>query len=330
MRIATCQCMTACTIAAIGLGFGLMLPDTAADEHNTRVGRALTRLSDVLGWSYFAMWSASFYPQVYSNYVRQSVVGLSFDFELYNLIGFSCYAIFNCAFFFDAAIQQQYMAANEGNRNLVRANDVFFALHALLLTLVTIAQCFVYDRGTQKLSRTASVAASMAAVLTLAASWMAQRATISTLNWLYWLADMKLATSLVKYVPQMMLNHRRRSTTGWNIYNVLLDLGGGVLSIAQLILDASLSDNWIGITGDPVKLGLGISSLVFDAIFMLQHYVWYAKPSQSAVSHAVGVVSTDSASKNGGSNAAAVVGVGVKRAVADVHVHVSSDVETHI
>ena len=33
--------------------------------------------------------------------------------------------------------------------------------------------------------------------------------------------------------------------------------------------------DWSGITGDPVKFGLGLVSMVYDAIFMLQHYVWY-------------------------------------------------------
>ncbi len=29
------------------------------------------------------------------------------------------------------------------------------------------------------------------------------------------------------------------------------------------------------ITGDPVKLGLGAASLVFDAVMMVQHYILY-------------------------------------------------------
>jgi cystinosin len=40
--------------------------------------------------------------------------------------------------------------------------------------------------------------------------------------------------TLVKYTPQVLHNHARRSTDGWNLTNVLLDLGGGVLSMAQV------------------------------------------------------------------------------------------------
>jgi cystinosin len=34
-------------------------------------------------------------------------------------------------------------------------------------------------------------------------------------------------------------------------------------------------DNFEGITGDPVKFGLGFLSMVFDVIFMVQHYILY-------------------------------------------------------
>lgn len=43
--------------------------------------------STVLGWSYFAVWSASFWPQFLLNWRRKSVVGMSFDFQCINLLG---------------------------------------------------------------------------------------------------------------------------------------------------------------------------------------------------------------------------------------------------
>ncbi|KAF9586671.1 hypothetical protein BGW38_010165 [Lunasporangiospora selenospora] len=49
----------------------------------------------------------------------------------------------------------------------------------------------------------------------------------------------------------------------------------GTLSISQLILDAYLSDDWSGISGDPVKFGLGFVSIAFDLVFMTQHYILY-------------------------------------------------------
>lgn len=54
-----------------------------------------------------------------------------------------------------------------------------------------------------------------------------------------------------------------------------MDLLGGVLSIAQLVIDSSLQGDWSGLIGNPVKLGLGNVSIVFDLVFMVQHYILY-------------------------------------------------------
>jgi cystinosin len=45
--------------------------------------------------------------------------------------------------------------------------------------------------------------------------------------------------------------------------------------LAQLIIDSALQNDWTGITGNPVKFGLGNITIVFDVIFLLQHYVLY-------------------------------------------------------
>jgi cystinosin len=86
----------------------------------------------------------------------------------------------------------------------------------------------------------------------------------------------KLVITVVKYCPQVWANYQRKSTVGWSINQVLLDLIGGVLSIAQLLIDSSLQGDWSGVTGNPVKFGLGNVSIVFDLIFITQHYVLYA------------------------------------------------------
>lgn len=48
----------------------------------------------------------------------------------------------------------------------------------------------------------------------------------------------KLAITLIKYVPQAVMNYRRKSTQGWSIGNILLDFTGGMLSMLQMILNA--------------------------------------------------------------------------------------------
>lgn len=92
---------------------------------------------------------------------------------------------------------------------------------------------------------------------------------------LYFLSYIKLVISFIKYCPQVYINWAAKSTVGWSIHNILLDFTGGVLSIGQLVLDAYISDDWSGISGDPVKFGLGFLSIAFDLVFITQHYVLY-------------------------------------------------------
>jgi cystinosin len=85
----------------------------------------------------------------------------------------------------------------------------------------------------------------------------------------------KLVITLIKYAPQVLTNYRNKSTTGWSIGQILFDFVGGILSIAQLGIDSYLQQNWSGMTGNPVKLALGNISIVFDIIFIFQHYILY-------------------------------------------------------
>ena len=58
------------------------------------------------------------------------------------------------------------------------------------------------------------------------------------LAFMYWLSYIKVFITLVKYIPQVYLNWRRKSTVGWSIWNVLLDFTGGVFSFLQLFVNA--------------------------------------------------------------------------------------------
>ncbi|TMW67623.1 hypothetical protein Poli38472_011243 [Pythium oligandrum] len=264
-------------ILVLGLTLGLTL------NANAHIPQPWNRLSSVIGWIYFCCWSVSFYPQVFLNYSRKSVVGLSLDYTALNMLGFTCYAIFNCAFYYSESIQEQYMRRNHGNRNAVEVNDVFFSLHATVLVAVSLYQCSIYPRGDQKISRGAlvwSLGAVVIAALFGAAVLITgndESSFINTLNLLYFLSYVKLMTTLFKCIPQIILNYQRKSTVGWTIWNVLLDIAGGLLSIGQQLLDSWATHDWSAITGDPVKFSLGFVSIIVDIVFILQHYVWYAE-----------------------------------------------------
>lgn len=257
-------------------------------DANAHIPAPWNRVSSLLGWLYFSCWSASFYPQVLLNHARRSVSGLSMDFVVLGLLGFVCYAVFNSAFYFSERVQAQYMRRNSGHRNAVEANDVLFAVHASLLTAVSLVQSFVYARdGTRpKVSRatigwtvaTVALAAVFAVGTAVAGSDNDSDSDMSlftTLDLLYYLSFVKLVLTLVKYIPQVVLNCQLQSTVGWAIWNVYLDIAGGVFSIAQQVLDSAATSDWTAITGDPVKFSLAIVTMSMDVILLLQHYVLY-------------------------------------------------------
>ncbi|KAL7671752.1 hypothetical protein ACOME3_006655 [Neoechinorhynchus agilis] len=70
-------------------------------------------------------------------------------------------------------------------------------------------------------------------------------------------------------------NFKRKSTVGWSIGNILLDITGSVLSLLQQSLMAYNFNSIDIIFGNPVKFGLAILSMGFDCLFIIQHYVLY-------------------------------------------------------
>ncbi len=53
----------------------------------------------------------------------------------------------------DGDFHKSLILISVGHKNLVQVNDVFFGLHAVAITLFTIFQIFIYERGDQKLSK---------------------------------------------------------------------------------------------------------------------------------------------------------------------------------
>ncbi|KAM0799245.1 cystinosin [Usnea florida] len=248
----------------------------------------LKAFSRLLGWIYTLSWSASFYPQPLLNIRRRSTHGTTPAFPTLNVLGFLCYTISTLLFYYSPLIQSQYRTRNNGEDNTVRANDVAFAVHAQVLCILTLSQFWHTLWGFEK--RKVKLGKSVWGVLICCTSgiiWVVSMVMRKGLDggkdagswaWLdvvYAVGYVKLVVTVVKYIPQAWANYQRKSTAGWSIYQILLDVIGGVLSIAQLVIDSSLQSDWSGITGNPVKLGLGNVSIFFDIIFIVQHYILY-------------------------------------------------------
>ncbi|KAI9245970.1 PQ loop repeat-domain-containing protein [Sporodiniella umbellata] len=205
-------------------------------------------VSDIIGWTYFSVWSISFYPQVYLNWQRKSVRGLSMDFLFYNVLGFFCYSVYTCSFYFNKEIQDEYKHRH-GDHHLVRMNDVVFAVHGFVLSFFVLLQTCIYKKHAQHIS---SFAASfvwfgfIGAVLMVSAIYYGN---VAWIDLLYYTSSIKLVVDFIKYLPQVWLNCKRQSAQGLSLQYVCLDLSGAVLSIVQLLLDAYIVNDWSGIEG---------------------------------------------------------------------------------
>eukprot|EP00567_Pseudictyota_dubia_P008595 CAMPEP_0197443548 /NCGR_PEP_ID=MMETSP1175-20131217/9260_1 /TAXON_ID=1003142 /ORGANISM="Triceratium dubium, Strain CCMP147" /LENGTH=420 /DNA_ID=CAMNT_0042974195 /DNA_START=1605 /DNA_END=2867 /DNA_ORIENTATION=- len=271
-------------LALVGTVLGLVMPKESSLP--TPVWRTI---SSIVGYTYFICWSISFYPQVILNYKRKSTAGLSNDFSVLNVAGFACYATYTCCFYWSKEIKEEYQQRNGDDSEItVQSNDVAFAVHALMLCAVQVGQIVFYGGlRAQPLSKVVKLGLILSAVLiaTYAALIIFKIEPGHRLLWLdflYLLSFVKVAISVTKYIPQVILNVRRKSTVGWNIWNIILDFTGGVLSILQLIGDSADISDWSGITGNPAKFALGFVSIIFDIIFFFQHYVLYPEDAHES------------------------------------------------
>ncbi|PWA82405.1 PQ-loop repeat family protein / transmembrane family protein [Artemisia annua] len=71
------------------------------------------------------------------------------------------------------------------------------------------------------------------------------------------------------------MNFKRKSTIGFSIGNILLDLLGGVANYGQMAVQSIDQDLWVNFYGNIGKTSLSLLSIFFDILFILQHYVIY-------------------------------------------------------
>ncbi len=194
-----------------------------------------------------------------------------------NILGHTCYLIFNASLFFSFEVQQQYKKENHGASIPVAANDVVFSIHAVALTSVTIFQCFIYERGNQRVSWPARI---LVALALLAIAVVFSLSLFEVVSWFFFLTFLglvKLGCSFVKYCPQAFMNCKRRMTIGWSIGSILLDLTGGLLSVVQMFIDSIRKEEWTAFYGNVPKVSLGFLTIFFDLLFIIQHYILFRK-----------------------------------------------------
>jgi cystinosin len=238
-------------------------------------------VSYIIGWIYTFAWSLSFYGQLYENFKNKSVKGVSFDFIILNFIGFTGYSIYNVWNYIDPKMG--------GGCEL---NDVVFALHALTITIITLFQVYFYHDKTDPQQTIAIWARTVAIcffwglfIMLLVEDMLnlydprVSNSKIFRFNTIFYLGWCKALISFMKYIPQVIMNYRRKSTKGWSIFNIFLDFTGGSFSFIQNIIDSFFRNKSIisddNLSLNLVKYAVSCISMVFDIIFVIQHYILY-------------------------------------------------------
>lgn len=202
------------------------------------------------------------------------------------------YLVSNTAFKYSPLIRAQYAARYKGLTPTVQLNDIAFAAHALVICLVSTSQYFfpkTWGFTPSKGNRPSRlclgiffgcIVGVVVIIFIVLGSPDRDSTDIIPGSWvwldaIYAVSYVKLIVTLIKYTPQAVVNYRNKSTRGWSIVGILLDFSGGLLSLAQQSIDSYIQRDWSGITGNPVKFALGNVSIIYDLIFMTQHYVLY-------------------------------------------------------
>jgi cystinosin len=249
-------------MSLVGILCGLVMPknpDLATPWYRT--------ISSVIGYIYFVSWSVSFYPQLITNYEKKSIDGLSTDASILAFLNYTCYTIYNAFFFWNEGIRQEYKDRHGSDAKVtVQSNDVAFAMHALAMNVILISQIAYY--GGYKSRPVSWITFGIGGlVVSLSLGYML---CIYLFDWLwidflYLMASVKLVLTILTYLPQVLLNYERKSTNGWNLWNVIFDCTGGVLSMLQLVLDSvDIGNIKNGLLGNVPKLILGLITLSFD------------------------------------------------------------------
>ncbi|XP_058773290.1 cystinosin homolog [Vicia villosa] len=237
----------------------------------------------VFGWIAFLAWACSFYPQLFLNFSRKSVVGLNFNYLLLNNTKQTLYLIYNATLYFSNTVQFQYHKKYGFDQMIpVGANDVASSINAVVLTGMILFQTTIYERGNQSISKITIGIVSVVWITVGVCFFMAFPSN-SWLWLIYIFNSMQVILSIIKYIPQVAMNFMLKSTVGFSIGNVFLDLSGGFTNTIQMATQSIDQKSWVNFSGNIGKVMLCTVCMFFDLVFMCQHYVLYPSKKESSI-----------------------------------------------
>lgn len=200
--------------------------------------------------------------------------------------------------FFNAHVREEYASKHSPHDSdlrqypLIKPNDVAYTLHGLACVVTVFFQAHFLDykqtRAQQHLSVYTRVllysVIAFCSAMVLGAVLIPTSMPLQLLDVAEILGTVKVCMSISKYIPQLIHNHRRKSTKGWAMNAMALDIIGGLSSLGQLFLDGYINHDVGAVWGNTSKLALAIVTMSFDMMFMFQHYVLFPKYQPEVIS----------------------------------------------
>lgn len=231
----------------------------------------------ILGWSYMVCWGCSYYPQVYLNFRRWSVAGLSVDYALLNNLAYFSYCVVMCSMYWNPNIRSIYLEEHPHTQVPVEVPDLASVIHNMAIIFLIGFQTAIMPRGGQKLTPVSYVCTAFFVLAPLLTLPFAIAGLLNWLSFVHVFSYIKIGISLVKYAPQAYMNWRRQSTAGYSSVNMTLDFSGSTLLVMQLVLLALNRSDIYSMIGNPAKFGVGFFSWIFTGIFMVQNFILYRR-----------------------------------------------------
>ena len=203
-------------------------------------------ISKIFGWISFVVWSISFYPQVYTNYIKKTAEGMTLDMNLYYILGYILYSIYLFTIYFNNTISTEYEKIFNVSTTETDLSDIFFISHSLILSVILTAQYYVYRKKETKpldcINRIIIYFLSGSMFLYLLVTYLILMFVTSDLSvivyYIYTCGMVNNIISCIKYLPQVVYHYKNKSLGEWNIWNTHTDIAGALFLIFQILADA--------------------------------------------------------------------------------------------
>lgn len=213
------------------------------------------------------------------NWQLKCADSISLDTLTLNILGYVCYTYSIVSQMFNDTVRTQYQLTFDGGLPLLSGADLFYTCHGLLLQLVLFTQVmfgkqlwgFRSDRRNYRLGNLARSLILVAATFVVFEYYNEEE--FKELNVILTLSTVKVFFSLVKQIPQLLHNIKRRSMYGISKLQICLDMAGAIFCLLEFYLKntQSLAEALYSNRG---KTGIAVVTLLFSSIFLFQFSIY--------------------------------------------------------